>query len=284
MYSMPIKYATKCQKHFFAGFLQVNRFMSNQKSSEKFTHFGYQDVKESEKKERVGQVFSNVAQTYDTMNDAMSFGIHRLWKNDFVNMICPNPKTALLDVAGGTGDITFRYIERLKNNGHTNIEPVNVCDINKEMLEVGKTRAGGLGMENDIIWTCGNAEELPFKSNTFDLYTIAFGIRNCTHINKVLSEAHRVLKPGGRFFCLEFSEVSSPILQKLYDGYSFQVIPAMGEVIAGDWASYQYLVESIRKFPKPLEFEDMIKDGGFKYVKHTQWTFGVVAVHSGFKI
>ncbi|KAJ0067884.1 hypothetical protein NL108_011652, partial [Boleophthalmus pectinirostris] len=224
------------------------------------------------------QVFENVAQKYDVMNDAMSLGIHRLWKDLLLHAMNPQPGARLLDVAGGTGDIAFRFLEYIKSqedkmrrrevkamqtpswqeisakySEEQGAEPQEsgavVCDINKEMLKVGKEKADSMGITSGLSWVAGDAEELPFGDDEFDIYTIAFGIRNVTHIEQALLEAQRVLKPGGRFMCLEFSKVSNPILSKIYDAYSFQVIPVLGEVIAGDWKSYQYLVESIRRFP-----------------------------------
>lgn len=189
------------------------------------------------------------------MNDVMSFGIHRLWKDYFIDKMAPSPDTRLLDVAGGTGDISFRYINYLTNlrdkekvdisNAH-----VTVCDINSHMLEVGKKRAENLNIDPKIIsWQEGNAEKLPFEDEQFSVYTIAFGVRNVTHIDKVLQEAYRVLVPGGRFMCLEFSQVNNEVLRYAYDQYSFQIIPVMGQILVGQWQPYKYLVESIRKFP-----------------------------------
>lgn len=261
----------------------------------------------------VYKVFENVAQKYDTMNDAMSLGVHRLWKDTLLHVMHPQPGVRLLDVAGGTGDIAFRFLEYVRfqqerqkrraarsmqapswqdisNNYSTEEEDgpqgsrAVVCDINKEMLRVGKQKADGMGISAGLSWVVGDAEELPFDDDQFDIYTIAFGIRNVTHIDQALQEALRVLKPGGRFMCLEFSKVTHPVLARLYDAYSFQMIPVLGEVIAGDWKSYQYLVESIRKFPDQEEFKGMIEDAGFYSVKYYNLTGGVVALHSGFKL
>uniref|UniRef100_A0A3Q1B0K1 2-methoxy-6-polyprenyl-1,4-benzoquinol methylase, mitochondrial n=1 Tax=Amphiprion ocellaris TaxID=80972 RepID=A0A3Q1B0K1_AMPOC len=260
---------------------------------------------------RVYKVFENVAQKYDIMNDAMSLGIHRVWKDALLHVMHPQPGAQLLDVAGGTGDIAFRFLEYIRlqeerqkrraarssqtpswqdisNNYSTEDESREsravVCDINKEMLKVGKQKADSLGVSAGLSWVVGDAEELPFDDDQFDIYTIAFGIRNVTHIDQALQEALRVLKPGGRFMCLEFSKVNNPILSSIYDAYSFQMIPVIGEVIAGDWKSYQYLVESIRKFPNQEEFKGMIEDAGFYCVKYYNLTGGVVALHSGFKL
>ncbi|XP_055855065.1 2-methoxy-6-polyprenyl-1,4-benzoquinol methylase, mitochondrial [Episyrphus balteatus] len=256
------------------------------------THFGYQTVKESEKVEKVHKVFEDVAKSYDIMNDAMSMGIHRIWKDIFMERLGPMRGARLLDMAGGTGDIAFRFLKYIdKQPNPSNREShVTISDINQHMLDVGKVRADNLGLTQEkldqisIEWKCANAEELPFDDNTFSAYTIAFGIRNCTHINKVLSEAYRVLKPGGRFMCLEFSHLNNETLQWLYDQYSFQVIPPMGQILAGQWQSYQYLVESIRKFPRQDEFKEMIEKAGFDMVQYENLTFGVVSIHSGFKL
>ncbi|KAG7252334.1 hypothetical protein CRUP_014838, partial [Coryphaenoides rupestris] len=264
------------------------------------------------------QVFESVAHNYDVMNDAMSLGVHRLWKDKLLQVMHPQPGARLLDVAGGTGDISFRFLDYVRSQQerqrrravHSMQTPswrdisgkylstaeveeggeaqqdscAVVCDINKEMLKVGKEKAEGLGIAAGLSWVTGDAEELPFGNDLFDVYTVAFGIRNVTHIDQALQEAWRVLKPGGRFLCLEFSKVTNSMLARLYDAYSFQMIPVLGEVIAGDWKSYQYLVESIRKFPDQEEFKGMIEDAGFYRVKYYNLTGGVVAIHSGFKL
>ncbi|KAM9743380.1 2-methoxy-6-polyprenyl-1,4-benzoquinol methylase, mitochondrial [Menidia menidia] len=277
------------------------------------THFGFETLPEEEKAKRVYKVFENVAEKYDVMNDAMSLGIHRLWKDMLLHVMHPQPGTRLLDVAGGTGDIAFRFLdyvssqqERQRRRAARSSQTPSwseisdrykyppedpprealavVCDINKEMLSMGKKKADSRGCTSGLSWVVGDAEELPFDDDLFDIYTIAFGIRNVTHIDQALQEAHRVLKPGGRFMCLEFSKVTNPVLASLYDAYSFQVIPVLGEVIAGDWKSYQYLVESIRKFPNQEEFKGMIEDAGFCCVQYYNLTAGVVALHSGFKL
>lgn len=266
-----------------------NNSDENQTKSDGDTHFGYQTVKESEKVHKVYEVFENVADKYDTMNDAMSFCVHRIWKDIFIHRLDPTEGTQLLDVAGGTGDIAFRYLKFLDNlpaNEKTGkMSTVTVCDINKAMLNVGKERAVKLGLkEPKIQWVEGDAENLPFESNSYTAYTIAFGIRNCTHVDKVLDEAYRVLKPGGRFMCLEFSQVNNEVLRWIYDQYSFQMIPVIGQVIAGDWKSYQYLVESIRKFPNQELFKEMIQSAGFSCVSYENLSLGVVSIHSGFKL
>lgn len=265
--------------------------VSGTDKSEKETHFGYQTISESEKTQKVYEVFENVANKYDKMNDAMSFFVHRVWKDIFIQRLAPTQGTKLLDVAGGTGDIAFRYIKYLRNLPPNKVEPLSsvstatVCDINKAMLNVGKERAKKLDFaDSEITWLEADAESLPIESNSFTAYTIAFGIRNCTHVDKVLDEAYRVLKPGGRFMCLEFSHVNNEMLRWIYDQYSLQMIPVMGQVIAGDWKSYQYLVESIRKFPNQESFKEMIQAAGFSCVSYENLTFGVVSIHSGFKL
>lgn len=248
------------------------------------THFGFETVNEDEKQEKVNTVFENVAKDYDTMNDAMSLGIHRLWKDYFMWSLSPVKGTKLLDVAGGTGDIAFRFINYIQTNKVEDCH-VTVTDINPYMLEVGKNRSKTLNHDPNLItWQEGNAEELPFPDDLFNAYTIAFGIRNCTHIDKVLSEAYRVLQPGGRFLCLEFSQLEYSAAQWLYDKYSFQVIPVLGQLIAGQWKPYQYLVESIRQFPKQEDFKQMIEEAGFRQVTYENLNLGIVAIHSGFKL
>ena len=255
---------------------------SNTSSNDEYTHFGFESVKKDEKSKKVHNVFSTVASKYDLMNDIMSFGIHRLWKDKLIQILNPSSSTILLDCAGGTGDIAFRCMNYVKATSTKKHPKVTVCDINESMLNVGKARAKDLNLEVD--WVCGNADKLPFPCDTFNAYTIAFGIRNCTDINNVLQEAYRVLMPGGRFLCLEFSEVNNVILKRLYDSYSFQVIPVMGEVVAGDWKSYQYLSESIRRFPNQEDFKKMIKNNGFHQVTYMNLSFGICAIHSGFKL
>lgn len=237
--------------------------------------FGYRDVEAAEKQGMVRAVFSNVASKYDLMNDAMSGGAHRLWKDQFVSRVKPRRDELILDMAGGTGDIAFRM--------HRHGARVTVSDINPEMLAVGVDRARKKGLEG-LIWSEQNAEELSFADRAFDAYTIAFGIRNVPRIEVAIAEAYRVLKRGGRFLCLEFSRVDVPVLDRLYDLYSFNVIPRMGQAVTGDGEPYRYLVESIRRFPSPGVFTDMIGQAGFRRVTHRSMTGGVVALHSGWKL
>ncbi len=237
--------------------------------------FGYEDVAPDEKTRRVGDVFANVAARYDLMNDAMSGGMHRLWKDRFVARVKPQKGDAILDMAGGTGDIAFRMAKFGAN--------VTVADINPAMLGVGMERAGKRGIDG-LIWSEQNAETLDFADRSFDAYTIAFGIRNVTDIPKALREAHRVLKRGGRFFCLEFSTVTWPGFADVYDQYSHKLVPKLGKLLANDEDSYRYLIESIRRFPDMPTFEAMIADAGFIRTRVEPIMGGLVAIHSGWKI
>jgi demethylmenaquinone methyltransferase/2-methoxy-6-polyprenyl-1,4-benzoquinol methylase len=237
--------------------------------------FGYEEVSPAEKTERVGAVFSQVARRYDIMNDAMSVGMHRLWKDRFVRRVKPRTGEAILDMAGGTGDIAFRLAAAGAE--------VTVSDINQDMLDVGVERAMERGIDG-LVWSRQNAEELAFPSRIFDAYTIAFGIRNVTRIELALAEAFRVLKHGGRFFCLEFSTTQWPGFKEIYDLYSHRLVPQLGQTIAGDADSYRYLIESIRRFPPMPEFEAMIRDAGFTRTKVEPILGGLVAIHSGWKI
>jgi demethylmenaquinone methyltransferase / 2-methoxy-6-polyprenyl-1,4-benzoquinol methylase len=237
--------------------------------------FGYEDVAPEEKTARVRGVFSNVASKYDLMNDAMSGGLHRLWKDRFVRRVKPRKGEHILDMAGGTGDIAFRMVD---SEAH-----ITVADINPEMLAVGVERAGKRGLDG-LVWTEANAETLQFPDRFFDAYTIAFGIRNVTDIPKALREAHRVLKRGGRFFCLEFSTTQWPGFGEVYDAYSHHLVPRLGQALAGDADSYRYLIESIRRFPPMPEFERMIGEAGFVQTKVEPLLGGLVAIHSGWKI
>lgn len=261
------------------------------------TSFGFKEVREEEKSQMVGNVFSNVASNYDLMNDVMSVGLHRLWKDRLVEELNPFPGMKHLDVAGGTGDVAFRVLESINKIKHRAMPSssedhlqeetqIYVCDINPNMLNVGKKRAleRGFRDKRSLIWVEGDAEALQFEDNSMDAYTIAFGIRNVTHIEKTLAEAYRVLGRGGRFLCLELSHVQAPILKQLYDYYSFSIIPSVGEMVVGDRESYQYLVESIRRFPSQDVFASMIAEAGFQKVQYENLVGGVVAIHSGLKI
>jgi len=246
------------------------------------THFGYETVPLADKQGRVDDVFRSVARRYDLMNDLMSGGLHRAWKDALVTAVNP-PKGArefvVLDLAGGTGDVAFRIAQA----GGPGTRIV-VCDINPDMLAVGQERAAERGLDGVVTFEQGNAEELAYPDRSFDCVTIAFGIRNVPRIERAIAQAHRVLKLGGRFLCLEFSSVDVPGLDALYELYSFQVIPRIGDAVAGDRDAYQYLVESIRKFPKPKLFATMIEASGFRRVSFTPMTGGVVALHSGWRL
>lgn len=241
----------------------------------KTVSFGYEDIDPSEKTARVGHVFSNVAASYDLMNDAMSGGMHRLWKDKFVRRVKPQPHEDILDMAGGTGDIAFRMAEQGAN--------ITVSDINPEMLAVGMERAAERDW-TDLVWSEQNAEKLTFPDAHFDAYTIAFGIRNVTDIPAALKEAHRVLRYGGRFFCLEFSTTTWPGFSDVYDVYSHKLVPKLGKLLANDEDSYRYLIESIRRFPDMPSFEKMIRDAGFVNTRVEPIMGGLVAIHSGWKV
>jgi len=297
-------------------------------NGERTTHFGFQTVLADQKAKLVGDVFHRVANKYDLMNDLMSVGIHRIWKEQFMWTLDPLPGTQLLDVAGGTGDIAFRFLEyvrsktsptALPSHSPKRLSSVVVCDINQSMLDVGEKRAierqfdiysvsslcNMLAMTDGVVsnsnrssgsgdmmhtksslaigFMCGDAQALPFANASFDAYTISFGLRNVTDVDLALREAHRVLRKGGRFLCLEFSQVANPVLRQLYDAYSFNVIPALGELVSQDRASYQYLVESIRKFPAQDELQQRMEKVGFQYCSYTNLSAGIAAIHSGFK-
>lgn len=253
-------------------------------ASEKTTHFGFRQVPDAEKAGMVRGVFDSVAGKYDLMNDVMSGGVHRLWKDAMVAWLSPRAGSQILDVAGGTGDIAFRMLDSSAKKGEA--ANVIVADINEEMLRVGAGRSQRerAGKAQPLAWVTADAEALPFETGSMDAYTIAFGIRNVTHTDKALAEAHRVLKRGGRFLCLEFSEVQVPGLDKLYDEFSFRAIPKFGEWITGDRESYQYLVESIRKFPNQKAFAGMVRNAGFGQVKVRNLSAGIAAMHSGWKL
>jgi len=245
------------------------------------THFGLRQVPLADKQALVDDVFHSVAHRYDLMNDLMSFGLHRAWKDALVTAVNPTKSRpfALLDIAGGTGDVALRVIEAGGKDTRA-----TVCDINSDMLAVGRERAAARSHADAVTFTEANAEALPFKDRSFDAATIAFGIRNVPRIDRALAEAFRVLKIGGRSLCLEFSAVNVPGLDTLYDAYSFNVIPALGRVVAGDAESYRYLVESIRRFPKPQQFADMLRAAGFARVSFQPMTGGIVALHSGWRL
>lgn len=245
------------------------------------THFGFKEVDREQKSGLVKNIFSNVAKKYDLMNDLMSAGTHRLWKNSMIKHIDFFDNIKIIDVAGGTGDIAFRIA---KNAQEKNLNyHIEVVDINPQMLEVGRSRAVDMNLFSRLNFIEGDGEKLNFADESFDIFTIAFGIRNFTNIEKGLQEAYRVLKKGGKFICLEFSKVEDIFLQKIYDTYSFKIIPKIGEVILKDQDSYQYLVESIRKFPDQKSFKKLIENAGFSKVGYQNLTFGACAIHYGFK-
>jgi demethylmenaquinone methyltransferase / 2-methoxy-6-polyprenyl-1,4-benzoquinol methylase len=244
----------------------------------KTTHFGFQTVPEEAKADMVHGVFTRVASKYDLMNDLMSGGVHRLWKDAMMDWLAPRPGQKLLDVAGGTGDIAFRFLKRAPTAHAT------VLDMTESMLAEGRQRAEAERMSESLDWVVGDAMAMPFAANSFDVYTISFGIRNVTRIPDALAEAYRVLRPGGRIMVLEFSQIPNEALQWAYDRYSFNVIPALGQIVANDRDSYQYLVESIRKFPNQESFAAMIRAAGFGQVKYRNLTMGVAALHSGWKL
>jgi len=245
------------------------------------TSYGFRRVGEGEKQGLVNEVFHRVAGRYDLMNDLMSAGLHRLWKDAMVGWLNPpkRPGWRLLDVAGGTGDIAFRVVEASQVNARA-----TVLDINGSMLEVGRDRAERRGLAGSVDFVEANAEQLPFESGSFDAYTVAFGIRNVPDIDRALAEAYRVLKPGGRFLCLEFSEVDMPLLDKVYEAWSFNAIPRIGEAVTGDGEPYRYLVESIRKFPNQHNFAAMMSRAGFGRVTWRDYSGGIAALHSGWKL
>ncbi len=254
---------------------------ASRKAEDDTTHFGFETVRTAEKQGRVDQVFHSVAQKYDIMNDVMSVGLHRIWKDALIAQLRPPQHRAYrhLDVAGGTGDVAFKILEAAGDKAH-----VTVLDINGSMLGVGAERAEKRKVPGKVDFMEASAESLPYPDKTFDGYTIAFGIRNVPRIPLALSEAFRTLKTGGRFLCLEFAPVETPVLDKIYDAYSFNLIPAFGKMITGDAESYRYLVESIRQFPKPEAFAAMIAKAGFRRVSHRALSGGIVNIHSGWKL
>ncbi len=244
-----------------------------------FTDFGFKNVEAASKKGLVQDVFKNVASNYDRMNDVMSGGLHRYWKRYFISNLPVKRNSKILDLAGGTGDIAFGILDKFNH-----LTPkITLCDLTYDMIAVGKDRAINKGLLHNLNWTVGNAESTPFRDESFDIVTISFGLRNCTYKEKVLSDAFRVLKPGGVFYCLEFSKPTSTMVKHVYDCYSFSVIPKMGKMIAQDEASYEYLVESIRNFPDQASLKTMIKNAGFSDVSHENLTGGIVAIHKGGK-
>jgi len=247
-------------------------------ADDRTTHFGFRTVAEDAKAGLVHGVFTNVASRYDLMNDLMSGGVHRIWKDAMMDWLAPRPGQRLLDVAGGTGDIAFRFLRRAPDATAT------VCDMTESMLVEGQRRADAESLAERLDWVVGDAMALPFDDASFDVYTISFGIRNVTRIEDALAEAFRVLRPGGRLMVLEFSQIPNSALQWAYDRYSFNVIPALGQAVANDRDSYQYLVESIRRFPDQEAFAAMIRRAGFEQVKYRNLTMGVAALHSGWKL
>ena len=249
-----------------------------QGTAEQTTHFGFETVPEAEKAGKVQNVFTSVASKYDIMNDIMSVGIHRIWKEAMMDWLAPRPGQRLLDVAGGTGDISFKFLKRA-GSGHA-----TVLDITENMLIEGRKRAETDQILDSLDWIVGDAMSLPFADNSFDVYTISFGIRNVTQPQEALNEAFRILRPGGRLMVLEFSKIPVPLAQKAYDLYSFNVIPTMGKLITNDRSSYQYLVESIRKFPDQETFLSMVQHAGFKNTSYRNLSLGIAALHSGWKV
>lgn len=244
----------------------------------KYTDFGFSRVKSKDKSNLVKKIFENVSGRYDLMNDFMSLGIHRVWKESMLDWLAPRRGQSLIDVAGGTGDIAFNFIKRAKTGANATI-----LDLTESMMIEGKKKTIDLPEESQINWVCGDAMRMPFSDSTFDVYTISFGIRNVTNISKTLAEAYRVLKPGGRLMILEFSSVNNDLISWIYDKYSFNIIPKLGEFVSNDRESYQYLVESIRKFPNQEKFSEMIINEGFRKVKYRDLTFGIAALHSAWK-
>lgn len=257
----------------------MNKLTAKEEEKKETTSFGYKEVPVDEKEKLVGSVFSSVADKYDIMNDAMSLGVHRLWKRDFVRKAKLRPGMKCLDVAGGTGDIAMLMAREVGEKGE-----VTVYDINKAMLDVGKERVIDKGFVGPIKFVQGNAEDLPFEDDSFDVATVSFGIRNVTRLEKAFKEMARVVRPGGKVMCLEFSHPTNRIFSKIYDFYSFKVIPEIGNVITKDRDSYQYLVESIRKFPDQEKLKKILEKCGLYGVRYYNLTTGVAAIHVGYKI
>lgn len=271
---------------------QTQAGLGGTESGAQQTHFGYREVAPGEKASLVRGVFESVAGKYDLMNDLMSGGIHRLWKKAMLDLLDPQPGQTLLDVAGGTGDIAFRALGRLaekssERQSKAENQPtgqVIICDLTEDMLQVGRSRSIDRGHLRGLSWVCGDAQALPLPNRSVEAYSIAFGLRNVTHIDQALREAHRALRPGGRFVCLEFSHVVLPLLKELYDLYSFNALPALGKIIAGDEEAYRYLAESIRRFPPQEELAEMMKAAGFAGVRYQNLSGGIAALHSGWRV
>jgi demethylmenaquinone methyltransferase/2-methoxy-6-polyprenyl-1,4-benzoquinol methylase len=245
--------------------------------------FGYQEVRPEDKPALVRDLFARVAWRYDLMNDLMSAGVHRLWKAALIDWLAPRPDLRLLDVAGGTGDVAFRVLRRVERSG-AGTPRIIVCDVNPAMLQVGRDRAIDANRLDAIEWVCADAEALPLPDRSVDAYTIAFGIRNVTRVDRALAEARRILVPGGRFLCLEFAPAPSAVLRRAYDLYSFSVVPWLGEHVAGDQAAYRYLVESIRRFPDQATFAQMIEQAGLERVRHRDLSGGIAVIHSAWRL
>ena len=280
-----MQFVGKCNKMDYGA-----RTMNNDSATAATTtHFGFRTVAEDDKAGLVRGVFDAVAPKYDLMNDLMSGGLHRLWKTRLVDVLSPRPGQTFVDVAGGTGDVALRIHDRVtkqakRSDRQVRGNPISVCDINAEMLGHGRNRAIDRGLLSGVTWTCGNAEALPFPDMSFDAYTIAFGLRNVTHIDRALCEARRVLKPGGRFLCLEFSRVAVPVLDRLYDTYSFRVLPWLGQVVAHNREAYTYLAESIRRFPHQEKLATMINEADFRRTSYRNLSGGICAIHSGWRV
>ena len=254
-------------------------------TSDSTTHFGYETVPKNAKAGRVRAVFDAVAEHYDVMNDLMSGGVHRLWKDALVDWLAPQPNWRVLDVAGGTGDVTLRIARRMDKRGASNVTGrITVCDINRAMIERGRDRAIDAGRLHGLDWITADAEQLPVPDQHFDAYTIAFGLRNVTSVEEALKDAWRVLKPGGRFLCLEFSLVHNPLLAAVYDRYSFNVLPRLGQIVAGNGHAYRYLAESIRQFPDQDTLVSLMVEAGFENVSYRNLSGGIAALHSGWRL
>ena len=256
----------------------IDNFMDDQQQ----THFGYESVTMGEKTRRVTDVFERVASSYDIMNDVMSFGLHRLWKDRFVDLMRPRDNILMLDVAGGTGDIALRFLSKAGKLNAANVH-ITLCDRNSAMVSEGRNKAINRGIHQELLWSVGDATSLPFVNNTYNIYSIAFGLRNVTEPEKALAEAYRVLKPGGMFYCLEFSKITQSLVKKFYSIYAFSIIPRLGHFIANDRAAYQYLVESIEQFYDADALQTLMIKHGFQQTSYQKLNFGSVAIHIGMK-